>query len=174
MIISGDYTSEHYYFCVLWYKIAMRYCLYIALYTSYLLCCSCSIFQESKTEQHIVAPPSSPMSCKIKGQIIRILKPGDKDTGSVCFRYPCRAMVRIAEIMGCGSSIPFPSNQGDTIEIKFPFTLVNTARVFPRMKVQYPGLNNGDFFIADIEQHLKVGSGVEFTINGYELAAKPK
>lgn len=146
--------------------------IYIALFASYLLCCSCSIFHESKAEQHNPAPSTSPMTCKIEGKIIAILNPAAIDSGSICAKYPCRAKVKIMRVLGCGSSIAFSLNEGDTVEIMFPVTLVNTSKVFPGMKAHYPGLKNGDKFIANTEQRLKVGTGGEFIINDYEVIEK--
>ncbi len=149
-----------------------KFLIYIALFTSYFLCCSCKTIHENKVEKHNPDVTSSPMACKIEGKIITILKPADADTGSICAKYPCRARVRIMSVLERGSSITFSLKEGDTVEIMFPITLVNTSKVFPGMKVQYPGLKKGDMFMANTEQRLKVGSGGEFIINGYELIEK--
>lgn len=100
---------------------------------------------------------------------MRILSTKDEDTTSVCYKYPCRAMVKVGTIYGCGSSLSLSLNEGDTIEMRFANTLNNTSTIFPTMKVQYPGLKKGSLFIADAEQRLKIGSGGEFVIYDYEV-----
>lgn len=77
-------------------------------------------------------------------------------------------MVQIIEVSSCGSAASFPAIPGDIVEMKFPFTLVNTTGIFPGMKAHYPGLKKGDIFSADVEQHMKIGYGIEFVANSYE------
>ncbi len=108
------------------------------------------------------------MSCRITGTIIGIVKNLDNDTGSICSRYPCRARVRIKDVSDCGSSVSFTINSGDTVEMKFFYTLENTSKVLPSMKAHYPGLKKSDNFMANTEQRIKTGGG-EFVVYGYQL-----
>jgi hypothetical protein len=132
------------------------------------LFCSCGISHEVQTAQHYPAA-SSPMACKIMGEVTGIIRTVDEDTGSVCVKHHCSAMVKIKENYGCGSSPVFSINRGDTIMVRFTTTLANTSKVFPQMQAHYPGLKKGSVFVADVVQHPKVGGGAEFIIDGYEV-----
>jgi len=135
--------------------------LFIFLYS-----CKAPTFSQHVSEGEAAA--TTPMSCKIEGKVIAVSTDDKSDTGSICFKHPCRAKVQVLQVLGCGSSISLPINAGDTIEIKFAYTLHNTARIFPTMKTQYPGLERGDIFIANAEQRLAPGTNGGFTVFGYE------
>ena len=146
----------------------MRYSFSFALYALFILTCSCKTIQEQETGSQGALSSGSPMSCKIEGQVICILRPFDADTASACAKYPCMAVVLIRSVSGCGSSISFSLSAGDTVQIKFTTTLLNTVKVFPSMKAHYPGLKKGDKFIANAEQRIKPGGG-EYIINAYTV-----
>lgn len=78
-------------------------------------------------------------------------------------------MVRIANISDCGSSVKFSPLSGDTIEIDFGFTLVNTRKVLPNMKQHYPGLKKGNKFFAQMEERIRPGGKNSFVVNHYSL-----
>ena len=120
-----------------------------------------------KQSRHQVVFESIPMSCHIQGRIIRILRPLPGDKGSICGRYPCRAQVRIVDVKDCGSSVSLPLNAGDTVTIRFTYTLHATARLFPCLKLRLPGLRRGDVFSARAEQRLEMGSGGVFVVSDY-------
>jgi hypothetical protein len=135
----------------------------------FVFCFSSYTAQAQKQAKHDLAPSSNPMSCKIEGKILHILKPTGEDSGTVCAKYPCRAKVKIGQVYGCGSSVSIALNPGDIVEMRFAYTLHKTAKIFPAMKVQYPGLKKGDEFIAVAIQHLKPLSAGEYIIYDYEL-----
>src|SRR6516225_2947768 len=96
------------------------------------------------------ASNAAPMICRIKGQIIRVLK--TKEASGPCAKHPCRANVKVLESGECGPGIAFPVQEGDTVEMRFTLTLDPTAKVFKDMKTHFPGLKKGSIFIAYPEQ----------------------
>jgi hypothetical protein len=110
---------------------------------------------------------ASPMSCHIAGKVVEVLKPKPADKGSICVKYPCRAKVRIMDISVCGPAVSLSANAGDTVVMRFTYTLHATAKLFPRMKMRYPGLKKGDVFTANAVQHLEPGSEGGFVITDY-------
>ena len=147
----------------------MKQIQYITLYISFLFYGSCKTMEAHNSAPQNAGTAAVSMSCKITGRIIDIMEIRDEDSGSACSKYPCMAKVNIVEVSGCGSSVPLTLIEGDTVEIRFLYTLHNTSGIYPAMKTQYPGLKKGDVFIANAEQHLKVGSGVQLNIYDYEL-----
>ncbi len=115
------------------------------------------------------APSASPMSCRVTAKVISVNKELDADTGSMCSKYPCRAMVQLLAVQSCGSSVSLAHNAGDTVEMRFVYTLHKTAKLFPNMKAQYPGLKQGQIFIADAEQRIAPGIDGAFVVFGYEV-----
>ncbi len=115
----------------------------------------------------VLAPGNAPMTCRIEGKIVEVLKPADEDKGSICSRYPCRARVKILNVPSCGSSVTVPLNAGDTVTLRFTYSLNATAKLFPGMKAHYPGLRKGDSFSATAAQHLVMNSGGEFVVSAY-------
>ncbi len=71
------------------------------------------------------------------------------------------------DVYGCGSSIVTPINKGDTIEMNFAFTLKNTKKTFPKMKMHYPGLKKGSVFTANISELVKLGGQTDFIVYDY-------
>lgn len=115
----------------------------------------------------IDAGVSMPMSCRMEGQIVKILKADDPDKKSVCAKHPCRAMVRVISMDGCGQGVSLRYNDGDVVEMRFAYSLDHTRKVYPNMKVVYPGLKKGQRFSARVEQRLRPGSEGEFVVYGY-------
>lgn len=115
------------------------------------------------------APSTNPMSCRMEAKVIEIMKVYDADTGSLCSKYPCRAKVKIVSVPTCGSSITQALNAGDTVEMRFVYTLHKTNELFPKMKVQYPGLKKGQTFKANAEQRIAPGMNGAFIVFGYEV-----
>jgi hypothetical protein len=124
--------------------------------------------QTKKLQQNPVpAPAASPMCCHIKGKIIDILKPDKDREGDICAKYACRARVRIAEVSACGAGVSLVLNAGDTVTMHFTYTLQPTAKLFPEMKVRYPGLKKGNVFTARAEQRLQMGTDGYFVVTAY-------
>lgn len=112
-----------------------------------LLLLSCS---SNKTSQNTLPSHVSPNSCRINGTIVSIEEISEK-TGP-CSIEPCLAKVKINNVIETGSSFSKPLIKGDTIKIKFEFTLAETNKdLFPTLNYVLPGLFSGDSFIGDVE-----------------------
>ena len=129
--------------------------------------CSCKTTHDSGTEKSHPAA-TTPGTCNIKGEIVAALPPGDPDTSAICAKYACRARVKILEVYGCGSSLTLPLNAGDTMEIKFAYTLHSTE-IIPNISTHFPGLKKGDIFSAGIQQRMVMGGAGVFVVYDYEL-----
>jgi hypothetical protein len=130
-------------------------------------CFTASSAQQRKASGTLTA--ATPMSCRIEGKILRILKTKDNDKKSPCYKYGCTARVKLISVEDCGGSVTAPLNEGDTVTMKFAYTLHSTAKIFPSMKAQYPGLKKGNTFTANAEQRLQMGKEPEYTIYGYKV-----
>jgi hypothetical protein len=134
----------------------------------YLLFCSCKTSQQPGTAVQNAPVSANPGSCTVEGRILQVLKPANNDSGSVCFKYPCRAVVLINSVSACGSSVSYSLTSGDTVTIKFAYTLVNTEKAFPLMKAHFPGLKKGESFMANVEHRMAVSTSGEFIVYDYE------
>jgi hypothetical protein len=112
---------------------------------------------------------SKPMSCIITGQIVSVMNPIKTAGNSIWRKYPCKAIVRIASIDECGSSVTLMPQIGDTVEINFGFSLTNTRKSLPTMKQHYPGLKRGNIFRAQMEQRIRPGGKNQFVVYHYSL-----
>ena len=128
---------------------------------------SCSSLHENNA-WGVMPATSEPGSCRIEGRIVGILKPGANDSGSICAQYPCRAKVVVLNVFGCGAGVSMAVHEGDTVEMKFAYTLHSTE-IFPDMKVHFPGLKKGDKFKAIAKQQLVMGGNSEFVIFDYTV-----
>ena len=126
---------------------------------------SCTALHEKKTES-VMPATSEPGSCRIEGKILGILSPTANDSGSICAKYPCRAKVAVLKVFGCGAGVSLEVHEGDTVEMKFAYTLHSTE-IFPDMKAHFRGLENGDKFTALAKQQLVMGGTGEFVIFDY-------
>src|SRR6201989_1563297 len=77
------------------------------------------------TQADLPAAGSNPNSCRVEGVVVSINKILEADTGTICSKYPCRAMVKVISVSACGSSFSNPFNAGDTVEMRFVYTLDN-------------------------------------------------
>lgn len=120
--------------------------LYAVLFVILLLI-SCS---SNKTSQNTLSSHVSPNNCRINGTVVSIEEIREK-TGH-CSTEPCLAKVKINNVIETGSSFSKPLIKGDTIKIKFEFTLAETNKdLFPALNFVLPGLSSGDSFIGDVE-----------------------
>jgi len=110
---------------------------------------------------------STPMSCRMEGAIVKVLKASDPDKKNLCSKHACRALVKIISVDACGPGVSLRYNSGDVVEMYFAYSLSNTRKLFPNMKVVYPGLKKGQHFTARIEQRLRPGGEGEFVVYGY-------
>jgi hypothetical protein len=121
--------------------------------------------EDTQAEPHA----SSPMSCLITAEILRIVESPEAEVGSVCHDHPCRAIVKLLSISDCGSSFSMTVTDSDTLDIKFAYSLDATEKLFPTMKARYPGLRRGFIFKARVEQRLRSGSLGELVVYGYQI-----
>lgn len=131
----------------------------------FLLTLSCKTPKDLQTYKVPEAPGS--MSCIIHAEVLSPLNAATTDD-SLCSIYPCKARVRIIDIVSCGSSVSLFFNAGDTLTVQFAYTLHNTKKLFPKMQEHYPGLKKGDIFFTAAEQRMKPGTGEYFLIYGYK------
>ena len=126
--------------------------------------------QEAETnvmESPFTAPPSS---CNIRAKIVSItpaqLKPGSQDP---CANNPCRAKVKVEEVFACGQGVSRTISAGETLEILFTLTLgpVDNSKI-PGLKVNLPGLTEGDSFTANVRITPEFGSRYSYQISVYE------
>ncbi|MBS1584790.1 MAG: hypothetical protein JSS82_04525 [Bacteroidetes bacterium] len=137
----------------------------VALSVAVLVCCGFRGYAQKDAVMD--AGEATPMSCRTEGQIVRILKAGDPDKKNLCSKHACRALVKIISVDACGAGVSLRYNSGDVVEMYFAYSLSNTRKLFPNMKVVYPGLKKGQHFTARIEQRLRPGSDGVFVVYGY-------
>lgn len=128
---------------------------------------SCQAKKAAQTRTNDPLPAQTlPMFCRIEGKILSYMKPSKSEEGD-CARHPCLARVQILAVDACGSSVTIPVNVGDTMDIRFAYTLHPTARIYPRMKEKLPGLKPGNVFAANAQARITMGSGGEFVVWSY-------
>ncbi|MBS1771866.1 MAG: hypothetical protein JST82_03335 [Bacteroidetes bacterium] len=115
----------------------------------------------------IAVNAQQPSSCDIEGKILSIIKECPKDKQRLCAKHPCMAKVKVLQLSNCGSGMTDVT--GDTIVLHFTYTLDNTKKIFPQMKIVYPGLKKGNVFTGRVEQRVLPGNKVEWVINDYHL-----
>ena len=130
------------------------------------------------TQTPIFTPNQSvgPNHARVIATVVYInpaLMPGDpKDP---CSKAPCKAQIRIENVLGYGQAFGNPLSIGDSIHVTFAFTTHATTKdLFPVLNEFYPGLKVGDKFQADVESRLGMGgsNAVSYTIYGYKMVGK--
>ncbi len=97
----------------------------------------------------------SPNHCRIVGTVVEIdSAPTTAEPDNPCSLVPCRALVRVDEIIGYGQGFSSPLAKGVEVKVDFRFTLSPTKDLFPKMKTSYPGLRVGSSFLADLEEQM--------------------
>ena len=99
-----------------------------------------------------------------------MLMPGD--TSSPCSKAPCKARLRINEVMGYGAGFGNPLSSRDTIYVNFMFTThATTMDLFPVLNEYYPGVKVGDRIQTDLESRLGFGGegSVSYFVYGYKV-----
>ncbi len=96
-------------------------------------------------------------------------KKDSSDQNSICFRFPCRAGIRIERLLDKGPLFKTPENLSGITYVEFPFTLLPTNKdLFPELKKQYPGLKINDKFEAVIQSRMALPEGVKYYIYDYK------
>jgi hypothetical protein len=123
----------------------------------------------AKVPQRLAQSGVSPSSCLLQGRIIKVYQPPKAANKSLCSKYSCKAQVEVMNMEECGAGAANPPSVGDTIECYFAYTLAPTRKLFPRMKVHYPGLRKGERFSASVMQKQEMGgSTVRYAIFEYK------
>lgn len=146
-----------------------------------ILLISCGTSKEEKhhpdetrgaNEQIVRSAPTSipPNHCRVMATIESIEATlegaNEKDP---CGNMPCLATVKIDSIVGYGSAFPKPLAAGQTLRVRFAFTLNATKDMLPDVKPALPGLSVGSRFEALIGGNLAMGKAEPvFTIYHYE------
>jgi hypothetical protein len=140
--------------------------LAILVLTSSILLFNCSSPKENKTLSESEIPPGY---AQIVGMISEI-EPisGDASLKGPCSKAPCIALVKVNSAV-YGASFP-QLVMNKEIRVKFQFTLEKTTKdLFPNMKEEYPGLNEGQEFTALVAHIENIDeTAPEFQIYGYE------
>ena len=147
-----------------------------------LVCSSCSPAKDPAAGQRdsTSAPPAPiltqtlipPNACRVHATILAIDSSfTDGSSTDPCSRFPCRATVRIDEVLGYGSAFNSPLPPGETMSVHFTLTLAPSNLVFPDMKPELPGLAVGNAFAADVEGGGPAIGGVarSYTVRTYAI-----
>ncbi|MEN8120375.1 MAG: hypothetical protein ABFS35_08510 [Bacteroidota bacterium] len=110
-----------------------------------------------------------PNNCIVKAEIIEIQPVKKNKLRRLCHRFPCKAIVKINEIVGYGSSFPVIFSKGTEIKVYFAHSLKPSKKVLPNLKYDLPGLLIGDKFKAKIEAIEKLGGSIKFLVYYYEV-----
>lgn len=82
---------------------------------------------------------------------VQDIKPIDKGSSNMaCAENPCKALIRIIEIVDTGAAFNGKVDQGQVLEAFFVKTLSPTEHIYPDLQQHLPGLEVGDEFQADI------------------------
>lgn len=110
-----------------------------------------------------------PNNSIIEGKIIEILPSKKNKSRRLCHRFPCKAIVKINEIVGYGSSFPVIFSKGMEIKVFFAHSLEPSQKVLPNLKYDLPGLIKGAKFKAKIEAIEKLGGSIKYSVYYYEV-----
>ena len=122
---------------------------------------------EKPSGKGIISPASQvgqperipPGNCRLVGKIVSVLTDLEPDKKAPCGQVPCRAVVKIRQILGYGAAFGQPLAKGQEIKVYFQFTLSPTNRYFPELTTPLPGLKTGSIFQADVKRAGEGASG---------------
>ncbi|CAA9260248.1 MAG: hypothetical protein AVDCRST_MAG95-2280 [uncultured Adhaeribacter sp.] len=114
----------------------------------------------------------APNRCRIIGKIVAVSSERDKDNTSVCGKAPCKAIVKIQQVIGYGHAFTQTLAANQEINTYFTFSLSPTAKLFPDMTTPLPGLAIGSIFEADVAYNSEVAGDVApwYQVGVYRLA----
>jgi hypothetical protein len=112
-----------------------------------------------------------PGTCRMAGQVMAILPDRDPDRQSPCGQVPCRALVRVQQVLGYGAAFQPPLVPGQEIKVYFTFTLSPTGKFFPELTAPLPGLQTGSIFEADLSALPRPDGGQPgwFQVKAYQV-----
>lgn len=131
---------------------------------------------DSLAVDSIVEAPPRPGYCRIIGTIVEI-NPAhiSADSSDPCSNAPCRARVKIEEILGVGDDFPpLLLSQGDAVVMTFTTSLAPINDTFNGLHTSYPGLTLHSRFRADVAYNLVYSSESatedgSLTVYGYQV-----
>jgi hypothetical protein len=93
----------------------------------------------------------SPNVFRIVGTVVSIEPPGAEGaTTGPCAKAPCMASIRIDSLFYHDSTAAYPFTVGQTVRMRFVYTLAPSRDLFPKAGPDYPGLKTGSAFEADV------------------------
>ena len=109
--------------------------------------------------------------CRISATVVSIdPKIYSDDPDQPCSKAPCRATIRVDEILGYGAGFNKTLGVGQELTVHFVFSLSPSQEVNRQLQLDLPGLQEGSNFIADLESAPVPGEEEEiFSIYRYEL-----
>jgi hypothetical protein len=113
----------------------------------------------------------APNRCRIIGKIVAISPERDKDSGSVCAKAPCKAIVKVQKVLGYGHAFTETLAPDQEINTYFTFSLQPSAKPFPDMAPPLPGLSIGSIFEADVAHNTEVAGNAAawYQVNLYQI-----
>lgn len=95
---------------------------------------------------------SSPKNSVVIGKLVERIASTTQDVewNDKCSNHPCRGKIELLALSNRGSNFHGQYNEGDTIEVRFVFTLDPTDKIYPELNTPLPGLMVGDFFEAEL------------------------
>jgi hypothetical protein len=137
----------------------LRMCRGILVCVPFLVLTSC---RSTKSELAHVGESVPPNSCRVIATVVSIdqvsRSPNPTDP---CSKAPCRASLRIGQVLGYGVAFPVALTEGEIIPVNFAFTTAPTREVMPHMTESFPGVQIGTRLEANLVsvETLKDGSG---------------
>jgi|GEM_PF-6157833 len=96
----------------------------------------------------------SPNSFRVLATVVSIDPVGSgaphSGSGGPCAKVPCVATVRVDSVISDGMGSAVPLSIGESVKVRFAYTLSPTREVLPNLKQQLPGLSVGSRFEADM------------------------
>ncbi|MBI5463852.1 MAG: hypothetical protein HY966_02710 [Ignavibacteriales bacterium] len=94
--------------------------------------------------------PVAPNVCRVIAKVVSIDSTLDKQGESPCGKAPCTATLRIASVLGVGSSFGSTPAVNSELKVRFLYTTGATGKLFPNMKPDLPGLSVGSVIKTDL------------------------
>jgi len=136
--------------------------LFVASIVLMTFACRSSNPDKIAVQAHTVQPPMKqtshearripPGKCRIVASVVEIHKDELSAAASdPCSRVPCTATVRVDSVLGYGPGVTHPIAKGDTLRVRFAFTLAPSRENYPRLQQELPGLSVHATFQADMD-----------------------
>ena len=113
----------------------------------------------------------SPNVFRIVGTVTAIDPAGTGGATGPCAKAPCTASVRVDSLFYHDSSTAYPFGVGETVRMRFVFTLAPSRDLFPKLSTAYPGLKVGSSFEADVIRPPRKSGGAESDAPLFNIAA---